>query len=199
MDGAQDANLHAVNYPKGLEPDHEETLLVDGLNVTIPSVSLSFRRWTGKTLHNTLGGKPVVEYDGKPMFAELAIVSMCISGGWSARWVETYASRGGQPRYLTEWADKPLNQQQVRPVDSSYHQDLQDRMTRTNHDSCSGCWDVLAWKGHHTLFMESKHYRKDRIRKSQVSWLSSGLSVGLMPVNFLIVLWEFVEWTCLRP
>lgn len=77
-------------YPKGLAPDHTEPLNANGKVVDVPAVNVIFNQWNGKKIQNTFGVKPVVDYEGKPMFAELAIMQMVIRGGWSSRWVEVY-------------------------------------------------------------------------------------------------------------
>lgn len=99
------------SYPKGFLPDHNETLVVDNIRVGIPAINLTFNRWKGKTIQNTFGGKPIVEYQGSAIFAELALTRMAINDGWSARWVETFGSRGTMPYYFTDWLDAPLKLQ----------------------------------------------------------------------------------------
>ncbi|WP_148699345.1 hypothetical protein [Candidatus Nitrososphaera evergladensis] len=87
-------------FPKGLEPDHEQVIL--GLEVSVPAISIIFNRWKGKPIKDDMAGKPIVEYDGRPIFAELAIVQMAVRSrgggeGWSALWQEAYPIRQSGP------------------------------------------------------------------------------------------------------
>jgi hypothetical protein len=125
-------------YPKGFLPDHDETLFIGDIRVAIPAVNLTFNRWEGKTIQNTFGGKPIVEYHGSGMFADLAMLRMAVNDGWSARWVETYGSKGTVPYYFTEWLDAPLKRQIARPLDSPYHQKLLATIAVQNDNSYAG-------------------------------------------------------------
>lgn len=178
-------------YPETLAPDHKETYDLGDATYTLPAVTLSFKRWEGAPIQNTFGGKPLVDYGGVPIFAELAIQRTAVKGGWLARWIETYASKGNTPYYFTGWLDTPLTQQLVEPLNDVYHQDLLKKIAVQNNNSYSGCWDVLAWNDHKTLFMESKRYKKDSIKNTQLCWLKSALSIGLTTDNFLVVQWDF--------
>lgn len=195
---------NAELYPEGLLPGHEESIrLLDNTEVRVPVVNLTFNIWKGESVRNTFGGKPIVEFDGKPMFAELAIQRMAVKGGWSARWVEVYYLKNNEPYYLTEWQDLPGPgfKQVTQPLESPFHQSLLSTINEHSKSinatlgkrkisPYSGCWDVLAWKGEKTLFLESKHSKKDRIGDNQRRWLAAGLAAGLKPHNFLMVEWR---------
>jgi hypothetical protein len=178
-------------YPQGFYPNHTEALVTSNKIIPIPALHLKFDHWAGEKIQNTFGGKPIINYEGKPMFAELAIMNMVLKAGWSSRWVEAYGSGKVGPLYFSEWVDAPLKKQIVRPLDSEFHLRLLARIASANRNSYKGCWDVLAWSGEKTLFIESKHYKKDSIRDSQIRWLLAGLSAGLKPTNFLIAQWDF--------
>jgi hypothetical protein len=180
-----------MQYPKTLVPDHEEAFELEGQIYSVPGVSLEFVKWDGLAIANTFGGKPLIDYEGKPMFAELAIQRMAVAGGWSARWVETYASKSDSPYFFTDWLDVPLPKQIVAPLEDLPQQELLARVWGENNKSFSGCWDVIAWKGSRTLFLESKRKKKDSVRGTQLRWLRAGLAAGLKPENFLIVQWDF--------
>jgi hypothetical protein len=92
-----------TDYPMGFEPD--KTLLVP---VRLPMVFLKLPSWKGAALDHGFGNKPLVDYEGERMFAELAIRSMAETAGWSARWVCTIRDslpspnhRPCEPRYPT--------------------------------------------------------------------------------------------------
>lgn len=180
-------------YPEGLEPDREE--LIPGLEVTVPSINLVFKRWRGKPIRDDFGGKPVVDYEGRPMFAEIAIVQMAVKAGWSAFWQQAYPLRQSGPYYYADWREDAARKDQATTssLDSSFHQDLQARIARYNSNSYRGCWDIIAWNGEgRTLYIESKQFKTDSIRDSQVRWFSACLSAGLKKrENFLVVQWRF--------
>jgi hypothetical protein len=151
---------------------------------------------------NSFGGKPAVEFEGRPMFAELAIALMAIRGGWAARWVEVYYLDKKQPYYMLDWNDtRPFSQKSVLPdssrlqlmasIDAKCASDaLAERRRRNPY---SGAWDVLAWNADRILFIESKHAGKDRILGNQVRWYSGAIKAGLRPENFLVVQWRFED------
>jgi hypothetical protein len=181
-------------YPEGLEPDHEE--MIPGLEVTVPGVNLVFKRWRGKPIKDDYGGRQVVDYEGKPMFAEIAIVRMAVKAGWSAFWQQAYPIRQSGPYYYADWKEDAVRKHQTLAgsLDSSYHQDLQASIARYNSNSFRGSWDIIAWNGDggRTLYIKSKQSKKDSIRDSQVRWFSACLSAGLKKrENFLVVQWRF--------
>ena len=178
-------------YPAGFDPDHMEILRDAGVEFSVPSVSMVFKQWEGEPVKYTFGNKPIVDYYGKPMFAELAIQRMASKAGWSARWVETYGMKGSGPYYFSEWIDGHLIEQTTSALDNPKILELQSDIARHNNNSYSGCWDVLAWNGDRVLYLESKNYNKDRIRGTQSRWLAAGLAAGLKIENFLVVQWKF--------
>src|SRR5690606_12647885 len=125
--------------------------------VSIPLANLTFNRWTGRHVYNTFGCKPIVEYKGRWMFAELAIMRMVVEAGWSARWVEVYYLKKKEPYYLIDWNDTPSGFHQTSvPLDDPFHVDLMSKIdtncqivnTRTVNKKInpySGCLDVLTW------------------------------------------------------
>jgi hypothetical protein len=48
--------------------------LPSGDCASIPTCRYLFRRWEGKPIRDTYGGKSLIEFDKKPIFAELAIL-----------------------------------------------------------------------------------------------------------------------------
>ena len=181
-------------YPRGLEPDREE--LIPGLEVTVPSINLVFKRWRGKPIKDDFGGKPVVDCEGRPVFAEIAIVRTAVKAGWSAFWQQAYPLRQSGPYYYAEWKEDRVRKDQITKssLDSPYHQDLQASIARYNSNSYRGCWDIIAWNGEgkRILYIESKQSKKDSIRDNQVRWFSACLSAGLKKKeNFLVVQWRF--------
>jgi hypothetical protein len=165
-----------------------EPFYIDGQTINIPKSIVRFDKWTGDPVKETFGGKPVLNVSGKPMFAELAIMTHFQNDGWQARWVETYGKT--QPIFLTAWIDdKYKNQVHVPFADTKITQLLADIAT-LNNNSYSGCWDLVASKGDNLIFAESKRSKKDSIRTTQVNWLSAALKYGLKHDNFLVVQWD---------
>lgn len=166
---------------------------IQGSTVSIPQTNLQFHSWNGIPLKNTFGNKPVLTVNGKPMFAELAIMHEFLKEGWEARWIETYGRGKMNPLFLNEWKDDPYKNQTNVPVENSTVAETLNGIAKENKNSFSGCWDVLAWKNDEIIFVESKHKGKDKVRQTQINWLSAALRYGLKPQNFLMVEWELVK------
>lgn len=180
----QDTNLKIIGS--------EIFTLKDGRSVHVPRATTALVKWTGEKLNNTFGGKPVVDVNGSPAFAELAIVDLLAKSGYSVRWAETYARGGKIPAFLVHWEDRPYKEQIGKPITEQWVLDTLLGIASLNEGSYSGCWDVVAWKNERLLFAESKRNGRDRIRPSQISWLDASLRYGLKPENFVIVQWDFV-------
>ncbi len=157
----------------------------------IPQRDLLFHAWSGNPLAHTFGGKAVIDFEGLPMFAELAIAETLKKEGHSTRWAETYGRGNKLPLFLTEWLDRPYGEQKDVPIAEQWILNILAGIASLNNGSYAGCWDVLAWKGDKLLFVESKRNKRDSVRDSQVAWLVAGLEYGLTPENFLVVQWDF--------
>ena len=175
--------------PQTLRPTTFESINFNGSSIDVPKCIITFDKWKGHPLKETFGGKPVIDLDGKPMFAELAIMSLFNADGWLARWVETYGRK--EPIMLTEWKDDKYKNQSHQPFQNKKIISLLSEIAKTNSNTYSGCWDVLALKNDLIIFAESKRSNKDNIRNSQVNWLAAGLKCGLSKDNFLLVQWDF--------
>ena len=82
------------DYPESLIPDSLETLLLpSGNEVYLPRARPTFKQWTGEFKGDTYGNKPLVDMDGEPMFAELAILRHLQKDGWDGVWVDTFSRR----------------------------------------------------------------------------------------------------------
>ena len=185
--------INQNTFPSTLIPDSFETHIIDGIEINIPIVHLEFKKWDGEPIANTFGGKGLIDYKGKPMFAELAIQCTALEAGWNARWVETYAMKNKVPYYFTEWSDGGLTTQLQEPITDKAQIDILELIAENNNKSYSGCWDVLVWNGRRTIFIEAKRIKKDRFRMTQDRWLSAALHAGLPSEDFMIVWWDFSD------
>jgi len=79
----------------------------------VPKAAPHFRKWTGKPPRDTYNGKPVLEFNGQPAFAELVILRTFEEVRWEGRWVDCC-----KHRYLTGYwpiVTKDLPQKQNIP------------------------------------------------------------------------------------
>lgn len=142
-------------------------------------------------MSDTFGGKPALDWLGSPCFAEVVILRRFLQAGWSARWVETYGAPSMRPRFLTDWSADGLKSSLTRAITEAHVATLLDAIAQANGRTYSGCWDVVAWKGHELVFAEAKRKGKDRVRRTQLRWLAAALEQGLSEKAFLVVEWCF--------
>lgn len=178
-------------YPSLLRPNTIEVIASNDQALAIPKVELRFRRWEGAPLSNTFGNKPLIDFGGRAVFAELCLYELLRLSGWQARWVETYGAGAMSPGHFTQWADAGLAGQQHEPIQDPAMLALLLKIAQANGNTYAGCWDIVGWQGDTVLFAELKRHRKDRLRPTQPRWLEAGLRVGLQPANFLLVEWDF--------
>ncbi|WP_188678948.1 hypothetical protein [Subtercola lobariae] len=155
-----------------------------------PVVTVSLKKWAGETLGNTFGGKGVVDHEGEPMFAELAIQRLAVASGWNARWVETYGAKAAMPYFFEEWAPASISAQTNSPVKTPVQEEL-IRNIMTINGGHSGFWDALAWHGNETVFYEAKLRKHDRLNKNQYKWVRSALEAGLSIDQFVLFDWQY--------
>ena len=156
----------------------------------IPKCKVSFDKWLGQPIENTFGGKPLLNFEGTPVFAELLISKIFKNEGWNTRWIETYGKPKLSPIYLEDWIDSPYKNQINHPIENEQINDLLTAIAVENGNTFGGCWDIFSWKGDNVIFAESKRNKKDSIRSTQENWINSGLKIGLKPHNFMMVEWD---------
>lgn len=172
--------------PSQLQSTATEPFQINSQSIDIPKCFVSFKNWSGPPLKNTYGRKPLLDVDGKTMFAELAIRIIFEDEGWDARWISPRRKRYVP---LIDWKDDVFHNQIPVPFKNQSTIDLLANIAKLNNGFYSGCWDVVAIKGSQIIFAESKRSKKDTIRETQVEWLSAALKFGLKPSNFLVVQW----------
>jgi len=181
------------SYPSLLKPTDIELFKFNDKTVEIPKAILTFKQWNGTPIANTFGGKPLIDFDGKPMFAELAVMKLFKISGWQARWIETYGANLKTPFHFSDWIDGKLLEQSHDPIqDEDISKLLNDIALLNGTNYFSGIWDVVGWFNGHCVFAESKRAKKDKLRNTQYNWLSSCIRFGLKPDNFLVVQWDFI-------
>ena len=174
--------------PLDLIPKAVENIAVQNLFIEIPRCTINLIKWDGEPIHDTFGGKPLVSVENKPMFAELAIMTLFANDNWDTRWIEVYGK--STPVFLSEWKDDKYKNQIHHPFDNKDPETLLQDIASKNRNSYSGCWDILAFKDNNIVFAECKRRNRDKIRPSQINWLSAGLNSGLTKDNFLVVEWD---------
>jgi len=168
-------------FPKDLEPNSFETIrLFSGEEIRIPKTTLCFEKWSGETFADTYGNKVILDFNGEPVFAELAILRIFQSDHWSGVWVDTY-----RRKYRTDyWNNK-------KGIDLPTDKQLLLNNIYKRAGTVKGCWDVFCWKEDRIMFAESKRLSKDKIRETQIRWLEAALAYGLNnETSFLLVEWS---------
>jgi hypothetical protein len=154
--------------------------LPDGTSVETAKVSPTFPRWAGEPPSRTYGRKPIIDLDGQPAFAELAILRIFEAAGWEGVWVDTFRNR-----YLRQFWPSP------EPV--QLPDDKKDLIAaiRASGGKTARPWDVFCWSQDSVIFAESKWHKRDSVRPSQCAFLAGGLKAGLPLSSFLLVEWSF--------
>lgn len=69
-------------------------LLPSGATLSIPTCFSLFELWQGPRIPDSYGGKAVLDCNGEPLFAELAILRVIQEDpGWDGVWIDTYRKR----------------------------------------------------------------------------------------------------------
>ena len=152
--------------------------LPSGKSVSLQRCEYRFLPWRGDPIQDTYGGKAVLDFGGKPVFAELAILGVRRQARWDGVWVDTYRRKFRQS-LPPDCCELPARAQ-----------GLYERIRKTNGGKSSGCFDVFAWKGTKYLFIESKRKSADAIQQTQKTWIEAALKAGV-PVDALLI----CEWS----
>ena len=167
--------MHVLNVSSS-----ESFTLSSGRVISIPKAEMVFEPWQGELLSDTYGNKQVLDYERRPMFAELVVLSMLKNDGWDGVWVDSYRKqfREGMPRSAEGTRELPEGAAKFFSAVTAV-------------TGFKGCWDVFAWKGAgEFLFAECKRKAKDEVRDTQLVWLETCLNHGLSEKNFLLVEWD---------
>jgi hypothetical protein len=124
------------------------------------------------------GKKPTVVWEGQSIYAELALISILKTNGFTeAVWRDNFGKgcfREAMPKASCGMPES--------------FREVTGRILAV-HGSWDGCWDVLAMGAEGLMFVECRRKKKDGIKPSQEQWLESGLKAGLSLDNFAICEW----------
>jgi hypothetical protein len=158
--------------------------LPSGNKATLPLHNIVLQKWMGKSPDFDYGKKPFVDYEGKPVFAELAILKLFIDSGWKGVWVETY----GGTHFLKDMPnDWKLSKNSI-PIPKDKEALLKSIWEA---GKTTACFDVFVWKNNNILFCEGKHKGKDKLTKPQTKFIEGALSCGIPEKSLMIVEWEY--------
>jgi hypothetical protein len=153
--------------------------LPSGRSVAFPKATPTFPLWRGAPVNKTYGKKAVLDFNGRPAFAELAILWALQHEGWQGVWVDCFR-RAFRTGY---WDSAPEKSLPRKPSD------IPEEIWNLAKIR-SGVWDVFCWQDDRVLFAESKRGKRDRIQTSQLHFAESALNVGLPLDSFLFVEWK---------
>lgn len=148
--------------------------------------------WDGSPLPGLYGTKPLIAWQGIPVFAEIAILKSMEEDGWQGVWVDSF-----RRKYLRDMSDQinsiplpPEIDEQLGLIRSCYRK-IADRYPdlKISKGEFGGCWDILCWKGDRTKFLEAKRRKKDRLQRNQAAWLMAALGCGYSIRDFRVVEW----------
>jgi hypothetical protein len=125
--------------------------------------------------------KPTVAIGGRPVCAELAVVSELALAGWQGVWVSAFGN------FLRrEWFPAPAFRTVAAAGAPAWAAEIFDAVKDANGGTLAGFFDVFAWrKPGEVLFCEVK-VGPDRIQASQRRFLGNALR--LRPLSeFLII------------
>lgn len=168
-----------LGFLKTYNSGKEELILPSGKKISVAKYFLRFKEWKEKPIPNTYGNKAVIDWNGEPVFAELAVLKLFQSHGWNGVWVDSYRRkyRIGLPD-VAEPIELPDEQKGI--IDA----------IRAKTGKSGGCWDVFVWNGDRIIFMELKRSKKDAIQKSQLLWLEASLDAKFDQNNFALIEWD---------
>jgi hypothetical protein len=159
----------------------ERLLLPSGRIVDVPKVTASFALWRGEQPPERQRKKPIVEFEGRMAFAELAILWSLQKLGWNGVWMGAY--RG---KIRADYWNLPLFELPSEP------KAVLDRISAVRGGKEGGTWDVFCWRDNEYLFAESKWKNHDHLKPAQLEWLDAALSADLPLSYFLIVEWSLL-------
>jgi len=138
-----------------------------------------FGLWAGKPIKDTYGNKAVINFNKRPLFAELAALEIYKTHNYYGVWVDTYRKcfRIGLP-------------EEYEPITLPTDINRKFEKILLENGGPKGAWDLLLWKNQELKFVELKRKKKDKIRQNQIQFLNSALKVGYDIEDFEIFEWD---------
>lgn len=169
-----------TRWPDNLLPTSSESITIAaGRVLDVPKATPTFALWTGTSPGDNFGGKPILDFKGRPAFAELAILWNFLEAGWDGVWVDSY-----RRRYLRAFWPTPVS------VHLPPDREELLRRVRAGAGEKARPWDVFCWSGENVVFSEAKRLKRDSIRSSQIDFLTAAIDIGLPVSSFLLVEWS---------
>lgn len=160
--------------------------LPDGDVIDLPTTYPTFPAWRGSPLSFDFGGKPVLDFSGQAVFAEIFVLRLLEAAGWTGVWTEAFG------RGLHFLRDMPSSWRTVEGHNAaSVPPDLQKLVESIREKAGTRAFfDVFCWDGTDVLFCECKRSRKDRFTPAQLKFIAAALACGAGATSFLIVEWN---------
>jgi len=170
--------------PDPLRPTNEtEVVLSDGRTVALPVCHPIFTEWSGRVPDFDFGKKPVLDYKGESLFAELVILRMLQEVEWDGAWIETYGGTHFLRSMPQTWS--------LKAEHVSIPEDKEATLRRIWETAkTTACFDVFAWKDDKILFCEAKQAAKDKLTQAQLRFIEGALACGIAPDSLVIVEWK---------
>ncbi len=173
-----------MNLPTELQPTGETVVpLPSGTVARLPTCFPIFSKWFGASDFN-YGSKPIIDYDGNPLFPELVLLELLRTKNWEGIWVETF----GGVHYLRKMPDKWALKHFHEPISEDKDVFLKSIFEKARG---KGCFDVFAWNKNNQIFYEAKHRGKDRLTGAQLKFLDAALASGIPEASLIIAEWKF--------
>jgi hypothetical protein len=149
--------------------------------VAVPTFLRRETRWTGPVPKSfaSVHGKPPLQFEGEPVWAEFIVLRLLARAGWQRVWVKNWKGQAFW-RDVMDPVELPADQAALfaRIAQNSRDMRLETRKAAMGRWG-GGCWDVFAWRGEEVLFVESKQHKQDCVRETQRIWLDSARAEGV--------------------
>ena len=151
----------------------------NGEVLTIDKYNFVFQPWVDKHNFDTYGGKQILNLDREPLFAELLVLRLLERQDYKGVWVDTYRNKF--------WQRLPHFSFPVLPDKKLLN--VYDKIYELKGGRKSGCFDIVAFKDEHFVFIELKKNKEDNIRQTQIEWLKSARTLTSVKSTFIIAEW----------
>ncbi|REJ81019.1 MAG: hypothetical protein DWQ44_05345 [Bacteroidetes bacterium] len=148
----------------------------------IPKLTHKFLEWKGELKPHSYGGKPIVDYNGTPLFAEIAILQDYLHQGYDGFWIDSFSKKLRKHSLVDEKSNYKLSNLLIEKLNKF-----------KSNGIYGGTWDLIIWNESEILFIELKRKNKDRIQNSQIEFMKAAIAHDFTTENFRILEWEFTS------